>query len=256
MAPLAISIITPTYNAARTLPDTLRALADQAYPNLEYIIVDGGSTDGTLDIVRASPLVTRWVSEPDRGIYDAMNKGIRMAAGDIVGIINGDDYFLDRALHRVAAAAEADAGAGCFYGDQLYERLDGATVLMKQRHPIAVTDFWRMPVNTSSVFVRPWVYQRHGGFDTAYRVSADCEMFLRFTAAGVRWALVDGPPLARTRAGGFSDRKYFLAHVERVRMLRAQRAPAATLLRAVNRLARYPVMSLRTGRAFRGWRRT
>ena len=101
-----ISIITPTYNAARYLEQTMESVAAQGYPDLEYIVVDGGSTDATLDMVRDRPeLVTTWISEPDKGISDAFNKGISMATGEIVGIINADDYYHPGALAVVARAA-------------------------------------------------------------------------------------------------------------------------------------------------------
>ena len=249
--PIPISVITATFNSAKTLPDTLRGLECQHYPALEYIIVDGGSTDGTLELARNNPLVTKWVSEKDNGVYDAQSKGLRMATGDLIGVINSDDYYLDGALERVAQAAAQRPDVDIFYGDQLYEKENGDVITNIQQDPIGEKDFWRMPINTATVFARRACYEQHGYFDTRYQISADCDLFLRFIKAGCRFAKVPGAPLAHTRAGGLSDRKYGLAHVERVKILLRQRAAPSATLRAINRLARYPLMSLRTGRAFR-----
>ena len=94
---MKISLITITYNSEITLSDTIQSVLNQTYPNIEYIIVDGASKDNTVSIIKEyEPLFKgsmKWISEPDKGLYDAMNKGIRMATGDIVGILNSDDYF-------------------------------------------------------------------------------------------------------------------------------------------------------------------
>ncbi len=99
---MKISILTVTYNSAATLRDTIESVRKQDYPNVEHVIVDGQSTDGTLDIIRSYSHIRNWVSEKDNGIYDAMNKGIGMATGDIIGILNSDDIYQDsRVLARV-----------------------------------------------------------------------------------------------------------------------------------------------------------
>lgn len=92
---LKISLITVTYNSAQTLQDTISSVAKQEYPDIEYIVVDGSSKDNTVDIIRRNEsTISNWVSEPDKGMYDAMNKGINMATGDVIGILNSDDFFL------------------------------------------------------------------------------------------------------------------------------------------------------------------
>ena len=101
--PPSITVITPSYNAARTIEETLASVRAQGYPQLEHIVVDGGSTDGTVEILRAAPGI-RWISEPDRGLAHAMNKGIAMATGEIVGELNADDVYEPGALHAVDAA--------------------------------------------------------------------------------------------------------------------------------------------------------
>ena len=100
---MKISIITITYNSEKTLEDTIQSVARQNYPDLEYIIVDGGSKDATLDTVKKySNVVTKWISEPDKGISDAFNKGIKIASGELIGIINSDDMLTDNSLNIIA----------------------------------------------------------------------------------------------------------------------------------------------------------
>src|SRR6476659_2256615 len=94
--PLKVSIITTTYNSGTTVADTLRSVSDQDYPHIEHILVDGRSSDDTLNVIRSFPHVAQYVSEEDQGLYDAINKGIRMSTGDIVGILNSDDFFPEK----------------------------------------------------------------------------------------------------------------------------------------------------------------
>ncbi len=116
-----VSIVTATYNSARTLGDTMKSVLKQTYPDIEYIVVDGSSTDNTKDVIRQyEPQFSgrlKWVSEKDGGIYDAMNKGIRMATGDIVGILNSDDYFTgDDVIERMVVNFDAP-NIDAVYGD-------------------------------------------------------------------------------------------------------------------------------------------
>ena len=122
---MKISLITATYNSAETLRDTMQSVLNQTFKDIDYIIVDGGSKDGTLDIVKEfEPLFEgrlRWVSEPDKGIYDAMNKGVKMAQGDVVGILNSDDFFAsDHVLQTVADAFAGNPALDGVYADVRY----------------------------------------------------------------------------------------------------------------------------------------
>jgi glycosyltransferase involved in cell wall biosynthesis len=188
-----ISIITITFNAERYLEQTIASVAAQKYPNLEYFIVDGGSTDRTLEIVKGhESLVTRWISEPDAGISDAFNKGIRMATGEIIGIINADDYYHPGALKAVAKAAVEYPKTDVYYGDAVHERFDGSGVF-RYRAPRDISrHIWsRMPISHPATFVRKSTYDRFGLFDTNCRLAMDYDFVLRLYRGGARFRYVN-----------------------------------------------------------------
>lgn len=197
-----ISIITITFNAERYLTQAIESVGEQRYPNLEYIIVDGGSTDGTLSIVKSYPdLVTRWISEPDNGISDAFNKGIRMASGEIIGIINADDGYLPGALPAVAQAVQDHPDFEVYYGNAIHERFDGSGVYQFRPVPKIGPEIWRrMPVSHPATFVRRSAYERFGVFDTRCPLAMDYELLLRFYRSGARFLYMDSL-LARFRYG-------------------------------------------------------
>ena len=183
---MRISVITATYNSGRTIGDTLESVLRQTYSDVELIVVDGASRDDTMDVVRRyEPRFggrLHWTSEPDRGIYDAMNKGIARATGDVIGILNSDDFYTsDTVLERVAEAM-AGGDVDAVYGDIHYVR-DGD--LHKCVRYYSSRPFRRglmrlgfMPAHPS-FYCRREVYERCGTFDTTYRVAADFENLLR-----------------------------------------------------------------------------
>ena len=189
---MKISLITVTYHSEKTLADTLESVLAQTYEDVEYLVVDGSSKDGTLDILRAyEPRFggrMRWLSEPDGGIYDAMNKGIRMATGDVVGLLNSDDFFASaEVLERVAAALSADASLDGVYGDVRY--VDPADTRRTVRH-YSSASFTRkklvyglMPAHPS-FYARRACFEKYGLYDTRYRISADYDMFVRLIWKG------------------------------------------------------------------------
>lgn len=128
---MKITIITATYNSGQTLTDTLESVLRQSYTDIDYVIVDGGSKDNTLDIIRRyEPRFEgrmRWISEPDKGIYDAMNKGIRMATGDVVGLLNSDDFYTSNDVLEHVARALSDPNVDAVYGDIHYVNDDDLT---------------------------------------------------------------------------------------------------------------------------------
>lgn len=181
---MTISIITATYNSAATVRHTFDSILGQTYLDIDYIVVDGGSTDGTIDIIKqyeprfGSRL--RWISEPDHGIYDAMNKGIRMAKGDVIGILNSDDFFSsDDILSTVASNI---AGVDAVYADIHFVRPDdlGRSVRYyssKRFRPWAIR-FGYMPAHPS-FYVRRYVYERYGLYSLDYKIASDFDMMVR-----------------------------------------------------------------------------
>lgn len=183
---MRISVITATYNSGRTIGDTLESVLRQTYSDVELIVVDGASRDDTMDVVRRyEPRFggrLRWTSEPDRGIYDAMNKGIARATGDVIGILNSDDFYTSDTVLKRVAEAMAGGDVDAVYGDIHYVR-DGDLHRCVRYYSSRPFRRWMMRLGFMpahpSFYCRREVYERCGTFDTTYRVAADFENLLR-----------------------------------------------------------------------------
>lgn len=180
------TIITATYNSEKTLRDTIESVLRQGYKDYEYIIIDGGSKDRTLDVIKEyEPKFggrLKYISEPDNGIYDAMNKGIRMATGDVVGILNSDDFYTsDDALQKIADAFEHN-DIDATYGDIHFVNDDDLTKMVRYySSAVFKRSFMRfglMPAHPS-FYCKRSIYEKYGAFDTSYRIAADFENLLR-----------------------------------------------------------------------------
>ncbi len=179
---LKISIITVCYNSANTIRDTINSVARQIYTNKEHIIVDGASKDATMEIVRTSPSVSRYILEPDNGIYDAMNKGIKLASGDVLGTLNSDDFYIDNTvLSDVAKVFEDEAVDACF-SDLLYVGQNNTGRVVRywksQQYKHGLFKIGWMPAHPT-FFVRKRVYEKLGMFDLNYKIAADFELLFR-----------------------------------------------------------------------------
>ena len=217
-----ISVITITLNSAGYVEETMRSVIDQDYPGLEYIVVDGGSTDGTLDIIKKyEDKISRWVSEPDRGISDAMNKGISMASGDVIGIIHSDDFYADQTvLQRVSDVFSGSDDVKALYGIQDYiDPVTGKTLLTWGREADPSEIKKRMYIPHPTLFVRREVYNEIGMFRLDYRVAMDYEFALRLTKYTRPYFL--DYKIACMRDTGTSGRQYQKAFRESVRALAA-----------------------------------
>ena len=198
-----VSIITVVYNGIAHLEQTIKSVLGQSYKNIEYIIIDGGSTDGTLGLIEAyDDQVSYWVSGPDSGIYDAMNKGIAKATGEIVGLINADDWYEPDAIKKVVEAF-LQTKADVVHGNMLIVKEDG-----KRFVKFAASDIFRlskgMLLNHPTVFAQRALYEAYGGFDTSYRIVADWELMMRWKSMGAKFAALD-ETLAGFRMGGVSS---------------------------------------------------
>lgn len=183
-----ITIVTAVYNRVGVLSSAIVGVLKQTWKNVEYVIVDGGSTDGTVDVIREwEPKFCgrmKWISEPDHGIYDAMNKGISMATGDVVAILNSDDFY-HRAdtLAKVAAAFEEDPELQVVYGDNVW--VNGAEPDKVIRYANGDNYNWFtarcgvMPPH-ATFFVRKENFEKYGYYDTSYKICADFERELYF----------------------------------------------------------------------------
>ena len=210
---MKISIITITYNSAATLPRALESVRSQTYGDIEHIIVDGASTDGTkeliinyqLSIINSQSPKVRWISEPDNGIYNALNKGIAMATGDVIGFLHSDDVlYSPDSIGQIAAAFES-SGADVVYGDLEYRH--GDKVVRRWRsNAFRRGDLkygWMPPHPT--VYVRREVYRQVGPYDEWFRISADYDMILRIFTAGYKTRYIP-QVLVAMETGGASNR--------------------------------------------------
>lgn len=181
---LKVSIITVTFNSAETLQDTINSVAKQDYDNIEYIIIDGASNDETVNIIkRNSSKVTNWISEPDKGLYDAMNKGIKIATGDIVGILNSDDFYnKSDAITKIVNEFQKN-DVNCVFADVRFvhpENLD-KTVRYYSSKSFKLNSFsWgKMPAHTT-FFTYKKNFEKHGYYKTNYKIASDFELLARF----------------------------------------------------------------------------
>lgn len=181
-----ISIITATFNSAMTLKDTIQSVLRQTNKDFEYLIIDGGSTDETIDIVKSYESEfsgrLKWVSEKDQGIYDAMNKGIKMASGDVVGILNSDDYFTSDDILQTVADAFKCQEIDAIYGDIHFIRDGNPQKCIRYYSSRMFRPFWLrfgfMPAHPS-FYCKREVFEKAGLYSLDYKIGADYEMMVR-----------------------------------------------------------------------------
>ena len=180
---LKISIITVSFNSAKTIRETIKSVLTQDYNNIEYIIIDGGSSDETIDIVKSySEKISYFISEKDNGIYDAMNKGIKAATGDIVGILNSDDFYPNSFVLSNVAKSFKKYNCDAVYGDLVYVKAKDATQIKRywqagNYNTSKIKNGWMLPHPT--FFVKKVIYDRYGLYNSALKRAADYEMILK-----------------------------------------------------------------------------
>jgi glycosyltransferase involved in cell wall biosynthesis len=241
-----ISVITAVHNNAATIEGTILSVAAQAYPHVEHIVVDGASTDGTLDIIQQHRgRIAAFKSEPDRGMYDAMNKGLALATGDIVGFLNADDVYADsHVLEEIVRAMETQKVDAC-YGDLVY--VDRANL-----HK--VVRYWKSQPYREGLFEKGWmpahptfyarrrVYAEYGGYDIAYKRQSDFELTMRLLAVRKIKSVYIPKVLVRMRRGGASRgwRHILAGNIESYRACRKHSLRVTPLFIAKKLLSRVP----------------
>jgi glycosyltransferase len=207
---MKVSIITAVHNNRETVEDCLRSVLSQTYPNIEYLVIDGGSTDGTQKIIESyQAKIAHWVSEPDTGIYSALNKGLNLATGEAVGILHSDDvYAHDRVVEKVVEAF-GKSGADSIYGNLRYVyRNDPKRVIRSWKSSPFIQGKFRygwMPPHPT-FFVKKGVFENYGGFNETLRIAADYELMLRFLEKHRISTYYLPEVLIHMRVGGVSNR--------------------------------------------------
>jgi glycosyltransferase len=217
---MKVSIITATYNSAATIKDTILSVKNQTFSNVEHIVIDGQSTDNTLNLLNYFGHSGPVLSEPDRGIYDAMNKGVKMATGDIVGILNSDDFYPhSRVIEKVVKVFDS-GDCDAVYGDLVF-----VDTIFKKK----VLREWIAGGYNKKLFYRGWmpphptffvkreVYEKYGAFNLDFKISSDYELLLRFMLLkDIKVKYLPGV-LVHMRAGGLSNKSWknrIAAHIE------------------------------------------
>lgn len=195
-----ISIITITYNSEKTLEETIKSIKSQNYDNLEYIIVDGGSKDSTIEIIkRYGDVVSKYISEPDEGISDAFNKGVLMAQGDIIGIINSDDMLCEGSLNKLASAYDGETDV--YYGNAVICDEKGKRLSILTSSEDLSTLPYSFCIVHPATFVTKKAYEKYGFFDKEIRCAMDYDLLLRYYKAGAKFKYLD-ENLSVYRTGG------------------------------------------------------
>jgi glycosyltransferase involved in cell wall biosynthesis len=213
MAELKFSIITVSYNSIKTIADTIDSVLAQSYPHIEYIIIDGASTDGTKELIQSfGNKISVFRSEPDRGIYDAINKGIRLASGDIAGILNSDDFFYDNNVISKVAEAFIDNNIDAVYGDSQFVDPANTSRIVRYYSSRGFNPgkfkFGYMPSHPS-FYARRELFEKLGYYKIDYKIAADFELLLRFLLINkIRYKYIEMPFL-NMRTGGVSNRSIF-----------------------------------------------
>jgi glycosyltransferase involved in cell wall biosynthesis len=208
---MKITVITVSYNSSATIADTLASVAAQTHPEIEHLVLDGASTDRTLDVVRefGSPHI-RLISEPDRGMYEAMNKGLAIATGEVIGFLNSDDYFRDNlVLERIAKEFIAHGVDACFADLVYVHPYTQKIVRYWKSRPFKKGDFAKgwCPAHPT-FYVRRTVFQRWGCFDLMYRLGSDVELMMRFLERGGIVSSYIPKVLVCMRTGGVSNQSW------------------------------------------------
>jgi len=202
-----VSIVTACYNRAATIGDAIASVAEQSHGDIEHIVVDGGSTDGTLEVVARHRSIAKLIPGPDKGIYDALNKGVAASSGPVVAFLHSDDFYTDRDVVRAVAEKMEESGLDLLYGDVAYVRPDNVGRVVRvfssgRFRPDRIAWGWVPP--HPALFVKRELFERFGPFKPDYRIAGDFEFIARvFSRSSPRYAYLP-KVLVKMRTGGIS----------------------------------------------------
>lgn len=201
-----ISIITITYNSAKTLERTILSVKNQSYKNIEYIIIDGGSNDGTLDIInKYNSYISKWTSEPDKGIYDAMNKGVLLSSGEIIGTLNSDDWLNSDSI-KIISELYLQTNFEIFAGAiQLWNKLEKDKIIFSSTKYLKKY----MSINHPTTYITKKTYENYGLYSTKYKIASDYDFILRLFLCKTNF-IVSDIIISNMSLGGVSDSKWKL----------------------------------------------
>lgn len=222
---MKVSIITATFNSAATISGCIASVNNQTHNDIEHIIIDCVSADRTIDIINSSSnRVTKIISEPDNGIYDAMNKGISLATGEVIGILNSDDLYTDNNVIENVVKVFGNKPVDCFHADLYYVKKDDITRIVRYWKtcdfiPGAFSKGWH-PAHPT-FFVRKEVYEKFGTFNLNFTLAADFELMLRFLERFRITSSYLPQPIVRMRLGGKTSRSIRNSIVQNIECYKA-----------------------------------
>ena len=204
---MKVSIITSVFNNKNTVSEAIESVLNQTYKDIEYIVIDGGSTDGTIDIINSyKGKITKFISEPDNGIYDGLNKGILKATGDIIGFLHSDDVYMDNTVIE-KVVNKFYGGYDGVYGDLIYvSKNDGKIIRYWKSGDFNINKLkkgWMPPHPT--LFLKREIYNKYGLFDTSFKIAADYDFMLRILKHNIKIAYIP-EVLYKMRVGGESNK--------------------------------------------------
>lgn len=208
---MKVSIITVCFNSETTIKDAIESVVKQDYKNIEHIIIDGNSKDNTLNIINSYSHFAKIVSEPDKGIYDAMNKGIELATGDIIGTLNSDDIYNSADVISRIVKAFTNQNFDILYGDLYYVKKHNINNIVRKWSSNNFTEGsfrkgWHPPHPT--FFVKKEVYNKYGGFNLDFKLAADFELMLRFLEKFKIKSQYLNIPMVKMRLGGATNKNF------------------------------------------------